>query len=98
MGEEAVYQARDLLKLTKKWTAREVAVYLLERFDKAYPTIRGEYHVWVINQILTTRLLKGATGWTRYCFDNPKKSKPALNAYVAHNPQASMQWCSIKHT
>lgn len=26
--------------------------------------------------------------WTRYCFGNPEKSKPALNAYVAHCPQS----------
>jgi DNA polymerase I-like protein with 3'-5' exonuclease and polymerase domains len=26
--------------------------------------------------------------WTRYCFGNPEKSKPALNAYVAHGPQS----------
>jgi DNA polymerase I-like protein with 3'-5' exonuclease and polymerase domains len=88
MGEEAVYEAARLLKLPRQWTAREIAEHFLKGFDKTYPTIRGEYHVWVINQILTTRLLKGATGWTRYCFDNPKKSKPALNAYVAHNPQS----------
>jgi DNA polymerase I-like protein with 3'-5' exonuclease and polymerase domains len=88
MGEEAVYEAARLLKLPRQWTAREIAEHFLKGFDKTYPTIRGDYHVWVINQILTTRLLKGATGWTRYCFDNPKKSKPALNAYVAHNPQS----------
>jgi hypothetical protein len=75
MGEEAVYEAARLLKLPRQWTAREIAEHFLKGFDKTYPTIRGEYHVWVINQILTTRLLKGATGWTRYCFDNPKKSK-----------------------
>lgn len=88
MGEEKIYQARDLLKLPRSWTAREIAEYLLKQFDKTYPTIRGDYQIWVINQVLTTRLLKGATGWTRYCFDNPKKSKSALNAYVAHNPQS----------
>ena len=26
--------------------------------------------------------------WTRYCFGNPTKSKPQLNAYVAHPPQS----------
>lgn len=27
-------------------------------------------------------------GWARYCFSNPAKSKPALNAYIAHPPQS----------
>jgi DNA polymerase I-like protein with 3'-5' exonuclease and polymerase domains len=87
MGEEKIYQARDLLKLPRNWSAREVAEYLLKQFDKTYPTIRGDYQIWVIDQVLTHKKLTGATGWTRYCFDNPKKSKAALNAYVAHNPQ-----------
>lgn len=26
--------------------------------------------------------------WVRYCFQNPSKSKPALNAYIAHPPQS----------
>lgn len=29
----------------------------------------------------------GAGAWTRYCFSNPSKSKPALNRYIAHPPQ-----------
>lgn len=27
-------------------------------------------------------------GWQRYCFQRPDKSKPALNAYIAHPPQS----------
>lgn len=30
--------------------------------------------------------LKGA--WTRYCFSDPSKSKPALNSYISHPPQS----------
>ncbi len=26
--------------------------------------------------------------WVRYCFSDPSKSKPALNAYIAHPPQS----------
>jgi len=26
--------------------------------------------------------------WVRYCFSNPSKRKPALNAYIAHPPQS----------
>ena len=33
-------------------------------------------------------MLRGATGWTRYCFGNPSNSKPELNSYVAHSPQS----------
>lgn len=88
MGEERVFEAARLLKLPRHWTAREITSHLLECFDKTYPTVRGEYPQWVITQIATHKKLTGATGWTRYCFDNPKKSKQALNAYVAHGAQS----------
>ena len=33
-------------------------------------------------------IYEGIQGWTRYCFGDPTKSKPVLNSYVAHKPQA----------
>jgi DNA polymerase I-like protein with 3'-5' exonuclease and polymerase domains len=88
MGEEQIYAAAALLKLPRSWTAREIASHLLSCFDKTYPVIRGDYQKWVKEQVLVSRMLVGALGWTRYCFDDPSKSKPALNAYVAHSPQS----------
>jgi len=88
MGEEAVYNAAKILKLPSSWTAIEIADHLLRCFEKVYPTVRGAYPEWVIEQILTNKKLVGALGWTRYCFNNPKKDKRALNAYVAHGAQS----------
>lgn len=88
MGEKAIYEAGVALKLPARWTAREIAVYLLDRFDKTYPVIRGPYHKWIVEQITVHKKLVGATGWTRYCFSNPKASKQALNSYVAHPSQS----------
>lgn len=88
MGEKTMYEAAILLGLPKGWTAREIAVYLLAQFDKTYPIIRGAYHKWIIEQVTVHNKLTGATGWTRYCFQKPKLSKQALNAYVAHPPQS----------
>lgn len=95
MGEERVYEAARLLNLPKSFTAREITSYLLECFEKTYPTIRGPYATWVVLEVLTKKvltypyvILEGVPfAWTRYCFDNPKKSKAALNAYVAHGAQ-----------
>jgi len=91
MGEEAIYEASRLLKLPSRWTAREIATYLLACFDKAYPTIRskesGGYHEYIIATVKTTKTLTNALGWTRYCFSDPAKNKQALNAYVATLPQ-----------
>lgn len=88
MGLKKIYEAAKLLGLPKHWEAKDIATHLLEQFDKTYPTIRGDYQTWVISQILTHKKLVGATGWTRYCFGNPKTSKPVLNSYVAHSPQS----------
>jgi DNA polymerase I-like protein with 3'-5' exonuclease and polymerase domains len=88
MGIKNVLRARELLKLPKSWNLRRVTEYLLECFDKTYPIVRGDYHEWIKYQVKTTQMLRGATGWTRYCFYNPSTSKQALNAYVAHPPQS----------
>lgn len=88
MGSKAVLRAGRLLKLPSNWNLKQIAHYLLESFNKAYPDIKGKYYNEVIEEVETTNMLVGATGWTRYCFQKPRESKPALNAYVAHPPQS----------
>ena len=88
MGEEKVYEAKRLLNLNRFWSAEKVCSFLLERFDSTYPRVRGDYQTWVKYQVATHKKLVGATGWTRYCFGDPSKSKPFLNSYVAHSPQS----------
>ena len=88
MGEKAIYEAAILLKLPRGMDAIAIATYLLDRFAKTYPIVRHDYQQWVIATILETKMLIGATGWTRYCFSNPKNNKPALNSYIAHSPQS----------
>lgn len=88
MGIKNVLRARELLRLPKNWTLRQTCEHLLHCFDKTYPIVRGDYHTWVKYQIKTNRMLVGATGWTRYCFYDPEKSKTSLNSYVAHPPQS----------
>jgi DNA polymerase I-like protein with 3'-5' exonuclease and polymerase domains len=88
LGEAQVYEASRLLKLPRHWTAVEVTTYLLDQFGKTYPVVRHDYQQWVISTVVTTKKLVGATGWTRYCFGDPRKSKPVLNSYIAHSPQS----------
>lgn len=88
MGEDKIREAARILGLPKFWELKQIAEYLLSTFHKTYPAIRGSYYPWVINQVAKTRLLTGATGWTRYCFGNPRENKSDLNALVAHNPQS----------
>ena len=99
MGEEAVTQAKFLLKLPKLWTHKQVAEYLLAAFHKTYPKISGTYYKGVIHECLTTQRLTSKakhsapyqashSGWTRYCFGHPDSNKSDLNAYVAHCPQS----------
>lgn len=88
IGEKAVYEAGRLLGLPRGWTAIQITTYLLEQFGKTYPVVRKDYQEWVIATVVTTRMLIGGTGWVRYCFNDPRKSKPALNSYISHVPQS----------
>ena len=88
MGLEKIYQAAALLKLPKTWTPKQIAEYLLECFHTTYPGLKGTYYPGVVKDVLTTNMLVGATGWTRYCFGDPTKNKRILNSYVAHPPQS----------
>jgi DNA polymerase I-like protein with 3'-5' exonuclease and polymerase domains len=88
MGEAKVWQARRLLGLPLFYTLRQIAEHLLAAFHRTYPRIKGLYYPKVLSDVATTRMLVGATGWTRYCFGNPGKNKSDLNALVAHCPQS----------
>ena len=88
MGIEKVLEAQRLLKLPRYLTPIQVTQHLLDVFAKTYPVVAKDYPEWVVATVLATHKLKGATGWTRYCFKNPALDKRAKNAYVAHNPQS----------
>ena len=88
MGEDKILEARTLLNLPKRWTLREIAGHLLDVFSSTYTVVRVDYQDWVRNEVALHNKFTGATGWTRYCFSNPSKSKTALNGYIAHNPQS----------
>lgn len=88
MGEPAVWEAKRLLNLPAHFNLVDVATHLLESFHKTYPTLRKIYYPSVVNSVMTTKMLAGAQGWTRYCFGNPSKNKLDLNSYVAHRSQS----------
>lgn len=88
MGEPMLYEAARLLDLPKHLTAVQIAQHLLDQFAKTYPVVRHDYQEWVVATVVRTKMLVGATGWTRYCFGDPRKSKPVLNSYIAHSPQS----------
>lgn len=88
MGTKNIFKAARLLNLPISWSAREIAVYLLKCFDKAYPRIRGAFQQELIHEVRTTGKLVLPNGWTRKTFLQPWKTKPDLNAVVAHKPQS----------
>lgn len=88
MGEDKVWEAKRLLNLPRGWGLKEVAEYLLAQFHKTYPTLKSIFYPSVVAAVITHHMLVGATGWTRYCFGNPKDNKRDKNAYVAHIPQS----------
>lgn len=88
MGIKNVARARTALGLPKSMTLLNVCQYLLDKFDATYPIIRGAYQDDVKYEVATTHMMKGPTGWTRYCFGNPAKVRSDLNSLVAHRSQS----------
>lgn len=93
MGEDKVREAQRLLGLPRGWTLREIAEHLLDVFTRTYPSVRIEHPDYIKRTVALNKKLVGATGWTRYCFSDPSKSKSALNAYVAHQAQSLNAMC-----
>jgi len=64
MGEEKIVLAKKLLGLPRFWTYMQVAEYLLEQFHKTYPGIKKVFYTGVVEEILTTRMLRStAVHW-----------------------------------
>lgn len=88
MGIKAVREAQRLLNLPKDWSLGGVCKYLLLQYEKAFPDVKTEYYDSIVKEVVTTHKMVGATGFTRYCFGDPRAKKPDLNSYVAHKTQS----------
>lgn len=88
MGIKAVRNAQRLLNLPKDWSLEGVCKYLLLQYEKAFPDVKGEYYDSIVKEVVTTHKLVGATGFTRYCFGDPRVKKSDLNSYIAHVTQS----------
>ena len=87
MGPKEVAKARELLKLPSSWTLRQVCRHLLQTYEKTYPEVKKDWYDDLKRTIKLTKKLVSPLGWTRWFFNDPTSSKPALNAAVAHGPQ-----------
>lgn len=91
VGEEILWKAKALLKLSPRWGLLEIAEFLMDSFDKAYPGLRDKQDGWygrlITEWVENKGLITTPDGWTRKFFGNPLKSKPAMNALASHKPQ-----------
>lgn len=87
MGPKMVAEAKSILNLPAKMTLLEVCAFLLAQYEATYPEVKIDLQAWIKRTIAITKKLVSPLGWTRHFFDDPNKSKPALNAAVAHGPQ-----------
>jgi DNA polymerase I-like protein with 3'-5' exonuclease and polymerase domains len=88
MGIGNVIRARELLELPATYSLLQVTQYLLNKYAETYPVVKGAWYDKCKSDVRGSRFLVGPTGWHRYCFGNPDKSKRDLNSYVAHPPQS----------
>jgi DNA polymerase I-like protein with 3'-5' exonuclease and polymerase domains len=87
MGPKKVAEAKSVLKLPAKMTLLEVCAHLLLAYEKTYPEIKKDWYDDLKRTISISKKLVSPRGWTRHFFSDPRSSKPALNAAVAHGPQ-----------
>jgi DNA polymerase I-like protein with 3'-5' exonuclease and polymerase domains len=87
MGPKNVSRAKILLKLPAHFSLKKVCAFLLERYAATYPRVKGLYYDAIKKEIELTGRLVSPLGWVRVFFEKPTKSKPALNAAVAHPSQ-----------
>lgn len=87
MGPKKVAEAKRILGLPAKMTLLEVCGYLLTQYENTYPEVKKDFQEYIKRTIGITKKLVSPLGWTRHFFNDPNKSKPALNSAVAHAPQ-----------
>jgi DNA polymerase I-like protein with 3'-5' exonuclease and polymerase domains len=87
MGPKNVLRAKKALRLPFAMRLVDVCNFLLERYSKTYPKIKGQYYESIIKRITLSGMLVSALGWTRRFFGTPSKNKRDLNVAVAHEPQ-----------
>lgn len=61
MGEANTWKAKRLLKLPSPWGLKEVAEHLLAQFHRTYPILSGDYYPKVVNEVMSTKMLRS---WT----------------------------------
>lgn len=87
MGPKKVAEARKILKLPPNMPLLNVCAHLLAQYERTYPEVKKDFQEWIKRTIAITKKMVSPLGWTRHFFADPRSSKPALNAAVAHGPQ-----------
>lgn len=57
MGEAAIWGAKRLLCLPRKYSLRDIAEHLLAAFHRAYPTLATIYYPAVVHEVASTHML-----------------------------------------
>jgi DNA polymerase I-like protein with 3'-5' exonuclease and polymerase domains len=87
MGPKKVAEAKRVLNLPASMSLVDVCAYLLAAYERTYPEVKKDWYESLKREASITKKLVSPLGWTRYFFSDPRTSKPALNAAVAHGPQ-----------
>lgn len=85
MGPKHVSKAKVILRL--QGSLLKVCEFLLNRYEKTYPKVKGLWYDSITNEVRNTGRLVSPDGHTRICFGKPWLNKRDLNAIVAHKPQ-----------
>jgi len=87
MGPKMVIEAKRMLNLPDNWSMLQVTEHLLDVYAKAYPKVKGDWPIDLLNKIRISGQLESAIGWVRKFFTKPWQDKLDKNAAIAHGPQ-----------
>lgn len=97
MGIELVMQARSLLKLDHLQKLTQVTAYLLNQFAKAYPEVKIDWVIKLVQEVLLTgRIMCTVSGYAPLILGDPIRLKSDLNNIISIIPQSTSAYISIK--
>lgn len=86
MGPKYVSQAKVILRVQGRLI--DVCQFLLDRYEKTYPRVKGLWYDSLTDEVQKTGRLVSPSGRTRIFFGKPWLNKRDMNVAVAHKPQS----------
>lgn len=86
-GATVCFRMKELRNLPSDWSLKQVATFMLLKFDERFPEVRGAWATEQAFEVLRTGRLQCVTGYKPLILDSPAHNKSCLNECVATESQ-----------